>query len=119
LSREALASLPLVANADNYHSLKQIHLIEKCTVFLLYSLSAAYVLCKVGKSLHCAAFTTISIFLIAEAANVGFYIMELYSNITDDNEKLYFQIPIQLSQLMLMGVLFYYTYEIKIVLIKV
>lgn len=105
---------------DPYLNLKKINLVEKSTVFLVYGLISAYVLCTINKrSLSFSSYLTIFIFLLAEGMNLGFYLMEVYSHITNDNEKLFYQIPILVSQCLLMSILFYYTYEIKIVLLKV
>lgn len=70
---------------DQYINLKNTNLIEKSAVFLIYLLIALFVLCKVGKHLNLTAFVTIFLFISAEAMNLGFYLMELYSSITDDN----------------------------------
>jgi hypothetical protein len=66
-----------------------------------------------------SAILTIVVFLLAEVMNLGFYLVEIFGEFNDDNSKLLYQIPILISQFMLMTVLFYYTFEIKIVLLKV
>lgn len=108
------------ASSDPYFFLKKINLVEKSAVFLVYGLLSFYVLCTIDRrNLSPSAYVTIFLFFMAEGMNIGFYLMELFSNITDDNEKLFYQIPILISQCMLMQILFYYTYEIKVVLLKV
>lgn len=79
------------ASSDPYFFLKKINLLEKSAVFIVYGLLSLYVVCTINRrNLSISAYVTIFLFLMAEGMNLGFYLMELFSDITDDNEKLFY-----------------------------
>ena len=100
---------------DKYMLLKQVSVTLKMSVLLVYAVAAVCVLRKVRCSLDRAAYMTICVFLLCEALNLAFYLLELY---TFKSDKQVFQIPNVLCQGCLFAVLCYYTFEMKLVLLK-
>lgn len=98
---------------------KNIILIEKLAVLVTYSIAACYVLCRVRCALNLPAYVTIIAFLICLSISSITYLSKLYNLFEVGNDQLIYELPLISSQGILMGVLYYYTFEIRVVLLKV
>lgn len=97
-------------------------LVEKATVLLFYIIATVITLVRVRCKLHLAAMTTIILFLLCLGTTLIAYTFDLYNVLPGDNEKLntlLYEILIIVSKGILLGVQYFYTFEIRVVLLKV
>ena len=98
--------------------MKTIILIEKGVVFIIYAIAASLALWKVRCGLHLAAMVTIAAFLICLSGTFLVYLFDMYNVIANVNRLVYMILDIVCNGVML-AILYYYTYEIRVVLLKV
>jgi Na+-transporting NADH:ubiquinone oxidoreductase subunit NqrD len=74
------------------------------------------VLGSLEEKLEISATITMIIFMVCELSNFIVYLLKV---ITPSTVESYIQLPMVISQFGLFAVLFYYTFQMKIVLIKI
>ena len=70
--------------------LRFLSVIETGIILFLYSVFAAVVLFRVKCSLDLPAYITMGIFLLCEANNLIFYLLEYYKYSDSDNQRILF-----------------------------
>ena len=91
-------------------------------MLLIYIIASVITLVQVRCKLHFAAMTTIILFLLCLGTTLIAYTFDLYNVLPGDDEKmnaLLYEILIIGSKGILLGVQYYYTFEIRVVLLKV
>jgi hypothetical protein len=96
--------------------------VEKAAVLLIYIIAVVITLVSVRCKLHRAAMVTISLFLLCLLSTFIAYTFNLYNVLPGDSEgknRLLYEILIPVSKGVLLGIQYFYTFEIRVVLLKV
>ncbi len=91
--------------------------IESGAFLMIYIALSSYVLYQVKFTLHIDAYVTMLIFLGCSISNVVCFTRLLYVE-GDDEKRSLMEIPTIIASGLITGVLFWYTFQMKVVLIK-
>lgn len=97
-------------------------LVEKALVLLIYIVATVITLVSVRCKLHLAASVTIILFLLCLLLNFIVYTLDLYNALPGDSDtkhRLLYEILIPVTKGILLGIQYFYTFEIRVVLLKV
>jgi hypothetical protein len=79
-----------MSSSTTSEELRFLSVIETGIILFLYSVFAAVVLLRVKCSLDLPAYITMGIFLLCEANNLIFYLLEYYEYSDSDNQRILF-----------------------------
>ncbi len=99
-------------------ALKTVILIEKGIVLVIYTAVASITLRQAHFGLHLAAMVTMAAFMLCLSGSFLVFLIDTYDIITNVN-RLVYQIVDLVCNGVVLSILFYYTYEIRVVLLKV
>ena len=115
-------SHPMVTrSSSSYDSMYGLYLattIESGAFVMIYVVLSIYVLCQVKLTLHIGAYVTMLIFLGCGLSNVVCFARSFYVE-SDDEKKKLIEMPTIVASGLITGVLIWYTFQMKVVLIKV
>lgn len=97
-------------------------LVEKALVLLIYIVATVITLVSVRCKLHLAASVTVILFHLCLLLTFIVYTLDLYNVLPGDSEgqhRLFYEIMITVTKGILLGIQYFYTFEIKVVLLKV
>ena len=103
---------------DSMHSIYLANAIESGFFLTIYLSLATYVLYQAKCKMPIDAYMTLFIFLACSLSNLTCFILELYVE-GDSAKRSLIEIPIIIASGLITAVLFWYTYQIKVVLLKI
>lgn len=112
---------PLSSSNDEevWFSIYLASAIESCFFLVVYLILASCVLYKIKCNLPMDAYFTLFIFLSCSTANLTCFILELRVENNDVVKRSLIEIPTIVASGLITSVLFWYTYQIKVVLLKI
>ena len=106
------------SHEDSMYSIYLASAIESGVFLVIYLSLATYVLYQAKCKMPIDAFITMFIFLACSTSNLTCFTMELYVK-GDSAKRSLIEIPTIVASGLITGVLFWYTYQMKVVLLKI